>query len=156
MGGKSFDFPKWISGTILFSALLAFALAGCSPGGKASAPLQESNLKPLGLLYGQFMGQHQGRPPESEAEFKKFIQEKGLGMLKQFNVPDVDSLFISPRDKQPYVVLYGPPKGPPGLAGQPVIAYEQVGVRGRRFVTNSLGTVEEVDEAKFRELVPGN
>lgn len=139
---------------LLISSLVGLPVLGCSPGGRASAPMQESPLKPLGLLYGQFMGQNQGRPPASEEEFKVFIRERGMGMLKQFNVPDVDSLFISPRDKQPYVVVYGEPKGPPALAGQPVIAYERVGVGGKRWVANSLGTVEEVDEARFRELVP--
>lgn len=132
----------------------SWLVPGCSSGGRASAPMQESTIKPLGLLYGQFMGQHQGRPPASEEEFKQFIRERGMGMLKQFNVPDVDSLFISPRDKQPYVVIYGGPKGPPALAGQPVIAYERQGVGGKRYVANSLGAVEEVDETKFRELVP--
>ncbi|MCS7237770.1 MAG: hypothetical protein NZ899_05800 [Thermoguttaceae bacterium] len=144
------------SGVVFVCAALAvcLVLGGCSQGGRASAPMQESTIKPLGLLYGQFMGQHQGRPPASEEEFKQFVRERGMGMLKQFNVPDVESLFVSPRDKQPYVVIYGEIKGPPALAGQPVIAYERQGVGGKRFVANSLGAVEEVDETKFRELVP--
>jgi hypothetical protein len=116
--------------------------------------MQESNIKPLAMLYGQFMGQHQGRPPASEEEFKKFIETRGMGMLKQFGIPSVDALFISERDKQPYVVLYGELKGPPALAGQPVCVYERQGVNGRRFVASSLGAVEEVDEARFRKLVP--
>ena len=52
------------------------------------------------------------------------------------------------------MVLYGAPDGPPGPGGAPVIAYEQEGVGGKRFVASSLAAIEEVDEARFRELVP--
>ena len=40
-------------------------------------------------------------------------------------------------------------------AGQPVIAYEQEGVGGKRFIASSLGAVDEVDEATLAQLVPG-
>jgi hypothetical protein len=140
--------------SLLAGSLVSALLIGCSQGGRESAPLQESTIKPLAMLYGQFTGQNQGRPPANEEEFKRFIRERGMGTLKQFNIPDVDSLFISPRDKQPYVVIYGQPKGPPALAGQPVVVYEKVGVGGKRYVASSLGAVEEVDETRFRELVP--
>ena len=36
----------------------------------------------------------------------------------------------------------------------PIIAYEQTGVGDKRLVASSLGGVEEVDEARFRKLVP--
>lgn len=143
-----------VLGVAILSVWMVSLSLSCSGGGRASAPMQESNIKPLAMLYGQFMGQHQGRPPSSEEEFKKFIQERGMGILKQFGIPSVDALFISERDKQPYVVIYGEPKGPPALAGQPVCVYERQGVGGRRYVASSLGAVEEVDEARFRELVP--
>jgi len=67
---------------------------------------------------------------------------------------DADSLFISPRDGKPYVVLYGRSKGPPGPGGAPVVAYEQEGRGGRRFVASSMGAIEEVDDAAFRRMVP--
>jgi hypothetical protein len=140
---------------VLFISIIGlWGFSGCSGGGTASAPMQQSNIKPLAMLYGQFIGQHQGRPPASEEEFRKFIQERGMGMLKQFGISSVDALFISERDKQPYVVIYGQPKGPAALAGQPVCVYERQGVGGRRYVASSLGAVEEVDESRFRQLVP--
>jgi hypothetical protein len=100
----------------------------------------------LALLYGQFTGQHRGQPPKSEAEFRAFIEAKGKPLLASFGIADVESLFTSPRDKKPYVVRYGVVTGPPGPAGQPVIAYEQEGVGGKRFVASSLGAVDEIDE----------
>jgi hypothetical protein len=36
----------------------------------------------------------------------------------------------------------------------PVIAYEQEGIDGKRFIATSVGAIEEVDAARFRELVP--
>ena len=74
--------------------------------------------------------------------------------LANLGVTDPAKLWISSRDKQPYVILYGPVSGPPGPAGQPVIAYESKGVGGKRFVASSLGAVDEVTEARFKELVP--
>ena len=40
------------------------------------------------------------------------------------------------------------------LGGQPVVAYETTGVGGKRLVANTLGAIDEVDEATFRTLVP--
>lgn len=136
-------------------ALVAAAIlvAGCGQQAQ-SKKQQESRLKPLSLLYGQYMGQHRGQPPQNEAEFKKFVETQ-KSFLTQFGITDPATLFISERDGQPYVVIYGKPAGPALLAGQPVIAYEKVGVGGKRFVASQLGAVEEVDEARFKELVPG-
>ncbi len=140
---------RWMLGLVV-AALLA---AGCTQQTQ-SKKQQESRLKPLSMLYGQYMGQHRGQPPQSEAEFKKFVESQ-KSFLNQFGITDPATLFISERDGQPYVVIYGKPKGPAALAGKPVIAYEKVGVGGKRFVASELGAVEEVDEARFKELVPG-
>lgn len=134
--------------------LFAF-LVGCSSH-QANLEQEQSNLKPLATLYGRFIGQHRGQPPASEAQFKEFINSGGKDLLSTFQVSSVDELFVSSRDGKPYVVLYGAAaaKGPPGPAGSPVVAYEQEGVGGKRFVASSMGAVEEVDEARFKELVP--
>jgi hypothetical protein len=136
--------------------LLGAALVGCSSH-RVNQAQEQSNLKPLATLYGQFIGQHRGQPPADEAQFKQFITSKGKDLLRSFNVSSVDELFVSSRDGKPYVVLYGAAatKGPPGPAGSPVVAYEQEGVGGKRFVASSMGAVEEVDEARFKQLVPG-
>jgi len=126
---------------------------GCSTQ-RESQDREESNLKPLAIFYGQFTGQHQGQPPASEAEFKEFVRSLPSGDLASFNVSDAESLFTSSRDGEPYVIVYGAPSGPPGPGGSPVIAYEQTGKGGKRFVASSMGAVEEVDEARFKELVP--
>jgi hypothetical protein len=138
---------------LLIAALCALAL-GCGTR-TASQPQQESRLKALAVLYGQFMPQHRGQPPANEAEFKKFIESQAKTLSNNFGINDPASVLVSERDGKPYGIVYGKPTGPAELAGAPVIAYEQEGVGGKRFVANSLGAVEEVDGARFRQLVPG-
>lgn len=142
----------WITPAAALMAA-AIVLVGCGQRTQSKSQ-QESRLKPLAMLYGQYMGQHRGQPPQSEADFKKFVESQ-QGFLKQFGITDPATLFISERDGHPYVVIYGKPQGPAALGGQPVIAYEKVGVGGKRFVASQLGAVEEVDETRFKELVPG-
>jgi hypothetical protein len=140
----------WV-GVLIVVGLLTIA-SGCQS--QKEAAQEASTLKPLALLYGQFIGQHRGQPPKTEAEFKAFVDKQGKPMLDTFHVDNAESLFVSPRDKKPYVVRYGSVTGPPGPAGQPVIAYEQEGVGGKRYVASNLGAVDEVDEATFQQLVP--
>ena len=102
---------------------------------------EESNLKPLAIYCIQYHSER-GQPPASEEEFKQFVRAQGLDA-------DVDGLFISSRDGEPYVILCGP-----DAANSQIVAYERVGVGGKRFVADNLGGIEEVDETRFRELVP--
>ena len=140
----------WSSlGLVVFCAFLA----GCSSH-QANLEQEQSNLKPLALFYGQFQGQR-GRPPASEAEFKEHLRSMTPQDFAAWGVTDLDSIFVSSRDNQPYVVLYGDAakNAPRGPADSPVIAYEKVGVGGKRFVASVLGAVEEVDEQRFKQLV---
>ncbi len=134
---------------------LSFGLALCGCGGAAQQQAEEeSTLKSLAVLYGQFTGQHRGQPPANEAEFKAFVESQNAEWFQLRGISDRAQVWISNRDKQPYVVLYGPVTGPPGPAGKPVIAYESKGVGGKRMVASELGAVDEVDESRFKELVP--
>jgi hypothetical protein len=136
---------------IFFLAMGCFS--GC--GGSAAQKAEEaSTLKPLMVLYGRYVGQHQGKPPANEAEFRKYVEAQGPQDLANLGVTEPAKLWVSSRDNQPYVILYGDVTGPPGPAGKPVVAYEAKGVGGKRYVASSLGAVDEVDEARFRELVP--
>jgi hypothetical protein len=135
--------------------LTCLAVAGCGGAQKKSLAVQQSGLKKLARVYGQFLTQHQGQPPANEAEFKKFAQSLSADDLTSLGVEKADQIFISDRDNKPYVVIYGQPKGPRGgPGGSPVVAYEQEGQAGKRWVASALGAVEEVDEARFRELIP--
>ena len=130
---------------------------GCGGSQRESEAREQSNLKPLVILYGHCKGQNRGEPPASEAALKQFIRSLSAGELARWGVTDVDSLFTSTRDGKPYVVLYGDAakRGAAGPGSPQVVAYEQEGVGGKRLVGSSPGDmVEEVDEARFKELVP--
>jgi hypothetical protein len=136
----------------ILGAVLALHTAGC--GGDDHAEQQQSNIKALSIVYGRYIAQHRGQPPRDEAELRKFAQSLSPDDLKVIGAPSVDELFTSSRDKKPFGVRYGNASGPPGPAGQPVVIYEQDGVNGQRWVASSIGAVETVDEARFKELVP--
>lgn len=158
MSGKRVRFS--ISAGYLLTGIVVGWLGwmGCGGGSRESLQREQSTLKPLAILYGQYIGQHRGQPPPNEEAFRKFIEAQPPEMLKSLNVSSVDELFVSSRDGKPYKILYGEAakKGPPGgPAGSPVIAYEQEGQGGRRWVASSMGAIEEVDEARFKQLVPG-
>jgi hypothetical protein len=135
------------------TGVLALGLAvGCTR--TASQPTESSNMKPLAVFYGQYLAAHRGQPPANEAEFKTFLKTLRPETLQSLEVTDVDSLFLSKRDQKPYVIKYGKVTGPLGPGGMPVMAYEQEGVAGKRYIATMVGAVAEVDDARFRELVP--
>ena len=131
--------------------LIAVLVAGCSHDTSGVAR-QESNLKKLALFFGQYQGQHRGAWAADEKSLKDFIRAQEM-MLKSQEITDVDGLFVSERDHQPYVILYGGELGTDGPGGSPVVAYEKQGVAGKRYVASSLGAVEEVDDQLLRQWV---
>jgi len=129
---------SWRLTALCVVGLACTTATGCGSQ-KKSLARQQSGLKKLAIVYGRFLSQHRGKPPAN---------------LTSFGIDDSNRVFISNRDNKPYVIIYGQPKGPPGPGGSPVIAYEQQGEAGMRWVASALGAVEEVDEARFRQLVP--
>ena len=109
-----------------------------------------SNLQSLAGMYRMYAAQHVGYPPPNEAEFKAFIREQGLEHFESFGITTVDDLFISPRDGQPYVVVYG--GGPEAMPE--IVAYEQKGTETGRWIVSSMTIVAEIDEAEFQKMVP--
>lgn len=137
---------------LVLVAVLLVTGTGC-PRGSRSHPTQ-GHLQTLAVLYGRYREQHQGFVPRDADSLKMFIITMDPTDLATLNVTDVDAVFVSPRDGQPYVVHYGDVWGAAGPTASSVIAYEQQGVSGKRWVAWARGTVEEVDEARFRKLAP--
>lgn len=129
------------------------ALAGCGDGQR---PMTESekNLKALAVFYGKFSPFNRGQAPPNEAEFKKFIKSRPASELEGFgfNPDTVDQMFISPRDHQPYGIAWKIPSGVPKADGTTVmVIWEQNGVNGKRFVSDAVGQIEEIDDATFQQ-----
>ncbi len=133
---------------------LTFCLTGLLGCGSKPPPQPKvaAHLQTLAVLYGQYRGE-KGQSPPDLATFKKFIESLPADRLMG-NTPD--ELFMSPRDKQPYVVIYNvKPTGMPGGPDPvPLIAYEQTGVGGKRYIADVMVGVQEVDEGAFQTLLP--
>jgi hypothetical protein len=131
------------------AALLLLVVAGC--GGQTLAPSATEGRR-IGAIVTthNMMERATGRLPPNEQEFKKFIAENGSQSLERAGVTAVDELFVSDRDGQPLVVIYG--KYPAGMNAK-VVVYEENGADGKRFVGYNSGAVELVDDARFNELV---
>ena len=119
----------------------------------ASKPQQESHLKPLALMFGQYTGQHRGQTPSDEAAFKQFVRSN-TAFLSNFKV-DGENVFVSERDGKPYVILVRASQGSarPCRAPRLLRTNRKASTAGGSS-PNSLGAVQEVDEIRFRELVP--
>jgi hypothetical protein len=130
-------------------------LSGCNKSQQESGPTRtaESSLKQISILFGQYTQRHRGETVKTEAEFRKFIAENGERSLKMAAVSSVDELLTSPRDNEPFQIRYGMKMGPPGKSGGPIVAYEKTGLRGSRFVVDSLGSVKEVSQSELDELL---
>jgi hypothetical protein len=141
----------WMGGLLLGSLLLH---GGCRGAGSRPQPPTEAHLQKLAVFLGRYAAQHQGQSPPDEAAFRQFLAGLDPPELAAMQIANIDEILVSPRDNQPYVVRYGLQAGVPSPTGSPVVAYEQSGVGGRRYVAYQLGGVEEIDESRFRQLVP--
>jgi len=93
-------------------------------------------------------------PPTDEATFKKHM--KGLRASVQYdyhiNPDNIDASFVSERDGQPLVVMYG--QGPGKISGdsKKVIAHEKTGKNGKHLVVFASTKVDIVDDAELERL----
>ena len=136
--------------------LLLGLLVGCGDPGRRNQAAEDSPLKPIARFYAEFVRQHQGKPPQSEAEFKAYLKEpkNAERLQKEHQITDIDKFLISPRDSKPFIIYYGAMSKNSGPGGAPVVGYEQQGLGGKRLVVSTLEAVVEVDDGEFRKLVP--
>ena len=118
----------------------------------------DSNAKRLGTLYAQYQISNPDDrllgPPDKE-KFVEFIQSRSSSGLSRIGVDkdNLDSLFVSERDQQPFKIRWevqGISRGP----AQPVI-FESVGNNGK-FVVGFTGFIQkEVDQSEYDHLWSG-
>ncbi|MCS7045719.1 MAG: hypothetical protein NZO58_05140 [Gemmataceae bacterium] len=128
--------------------VMLLLLVGCGSGPSPAATSAE-HLRQLARLCGNYASVHKGKMPTDVDELKKFA--------KTFDKSgaDTDSFFVSPRDNEPYVLKLNVTMSMPGIGKKMLLAYEKTGVGGKRFVAYNTVEVEEVDEARFNELIAG-
>jgi hypothetical protein len=145
----------WILGACLLALALALGILYIQSGGLALGvkPGQlsptEKQLMGIAALYRGYCAAF-GKPPPNMQALKAWGEKLDKRKLAHFEIDNVETLFVSERDGQPFV-LVRLPRGP-----APVLAHETIGAHGKRFVISSEGSVEELDEARFQQAMETN
>lgn len=131
-----------------YCIILAVCATGCSS--ESTGPDSGSqNVQLVADYYSLFLKENR-RLPKDEAEFKNFLGPVVAEDAKAKG-KTVEELLISPRDGKP-LVLFTKENPPP--EGAALAVYEQVGKNGSRYLADTAGNIQEVDEVTFRTLVP--
>jgi hypothetical protein len=95
---------------------------------------------------------HQG--PTTEQAFKKHIRSVPAFQLTAngLDPATLDATFVSERDQEPFVILYGGTISRISGDSTQVIAHEKTGKNGKRLVVYASAKVDLVDESKLKEL----
>jgi hypothetical protein len=136
----------------ILSSLIA---AGCSDStAGAIGALNNDNIKRLTNLYSAYQAAHSFQGPSDEAALRSFVKDQAPWRLKLMQVdPDkLEDLYISERDHKPFKVKYGVVSGPGAVNA---LVFEQDGLNGKRQVGFNGGTVEEADNAQYKEMWEG-
>lgn len=132
---------------------IAAALCGCGSDERNSPTA--AKLKALANFYLDYavaQPGHQG--PANEQAFRKHIRSVPDFQLKAngLDPATLDATFVSERDQEPFVILYGSTISRISGDSTQVIAHEKSGKNGKRLVVYASAKVDLVDEAKLKEL----
>ena len=129
------------------------ATTGCA-GGSNSPPSNEALLaiENVGKWFQLYRADNTGKPPSDEEAFLTFVNRK-LSERGQETV-DREKLLTSPRDGEPYVVLYG--KINSGNQESNLVAYEKTGAYGTKLIVTELGRSRVVEDSDLQTILSGN
>src|SRR5207245_7605885 len=88
----------------------------------------EARIRKFGLIYQEYMGSQHKRPASTD-ELKAWAKKISKTRLGELEIPDVEEVFVSPRDQHPYVLVRGVL-----TATWQVVAQEEVGEGGKRYL----------------------
>ncbi len=134
----------------LILALAPFAAAGCSDDALTSpTALRMQGLANMYLDHVASKG-----APASEEELKKHMRSQMEWTLTGYNLDpkNLDAAFVSDRDNEPLVVVYGIKVSAISGDSKQVVAHEKSGVNGKRLVVFLSTKVDHVDEAELEKL----
>lgn len=145
-------------GCLASLVILSLVLPGCGSGGDAKsmiAAANDSNVKRVATMYSFFHLKNNFKGPKDEAELRSFISEQDVKRLSLADIDpaDLDGLFVSERDDEPFVIRYGIDTYIRGPA-VPVV-FEATGFEGLRQVGFCNGSMKEVDSDEYDELLAG-
>jgi len=138
---------------VMGMCLIAALAAGCRRSDPLASPAA-ARLRGLAMIYLNHAAA-KGSGPPSETVFRQYSHSLDGITLQMAGVDpkSIDDTFVSLRDNEPFVVLWG--VGISQLSGKsaPLIAYEKTGVNGKRLVAYANTKLEHVDEERFQELM---
>ncbi len=106
----------------------------------------EVNLLKVSTIYRIFKENNGGKAPPSMDDLRAWAK-KNPAKLASLQIQDVDRVFVSPRDQQPFVLV------PLPLGIGPVLAHEKSGAGGKVFMVSTVGSLAEVSEAQVSSAV---
>ncbi|MDC0934787.1 hypothetical protein OAS39_00775 [Pirellulales bacterium] len=136
---------KFVRTAGLLGALSLPALVSCGPQAYVPTGQEAEQIRQLAVAYMQYLGSHNGRSPKSEMKFREYLE-----LALEYDHAEIDAMLISPRDGEPYHVVYNV-----RITGSKpvVVAHEQSGLDGTRYIAFDFGGVEMADEQRFAKLV---
>jgi hypothetical protein len=139
-------------GFVLICSLLpavALLLSGCRTNDSPAAQNDTHNrLQSLFNLYRLYVEKNHRGPPNEEA-LREFHQKLSSQERADRTIADdLEGIFVSPRDKQKFVVQYNVNVSP---AKNQALAWEATGQNGMRWVALTMGYVVEYDEKMLNE-----
>lgn len=147
--------PKLRIGIGLVGAAFCLALVGCGDDtANQVAAMNKSNMQRLCNLYAAHQNMKGGKGPKDEADFKTYIKEFDPDKLSMMgiNPGKLDELFTSERDGQPFKFRFSVGGG---RGSVDAVVFEQTGKDGKRQVGFTGGTIEDVDEATYKDYLAG-
>jgi hypothetical protein len=144
--------------TTIVNPLLRIAIIGllALPGCGSDSALDSPTAHKMSGLANAYLDHVVGAngPPPDEAALKKHM--KGLRASVQYDFKidpnNVDASFVSERDKEPLVVMYGKDIGKISGDSKHVIAHEKTGKNGRKLVVYASTKVDIVNDAELEKL----
>jgi hypothetical protein len=134
------------------AAVAAALTAGCSPDDSLNSPAAKK-LAAVGTMYLDYVASERVAPPNERA-FKRHIQTRQENVLQHNGIDpkNVDATFLSERDNEPFVVLYGQGVGTLSGDSTQVVAHEKAGKNGKKLVVLLSTKLRHVTDAELEEL----
>ena len=137
----------------LFVLLATIGCGRTSPDDAIRAS-NKSNIQRLSNCYAMYQFNNGWQGPKDEASFKEYLNGVRPKILERMGITDVDAIFVSERDGQPFKVRYAVNGTARGTSE--AVVFESEGSGGKKMVGFLNMTQREVDQAEYDELFGSN